>query len=247
MRIRASMLTTGAQFATVLFIFLTAAPHLTFAQKNATENRDKQRRAEQIADRFVERFQQTLDFGIVWKEFRLSDPSCTHRRNGSLSENDYAKLRLDAGIIEKLYIATMNLYYLHAVYELSLFRIDSKSEDVSTPAEIVAFAKRSKFLQNDDREPQSYEEVSELIGTYEQLARLYRKYMPKRAMKSAAWRANEKHLRSISGTGDVDVLDGDETLCIAKGNKIYRVDRGVFYFYVVDEGGKMKVAGLGID
>jgi len=233
--------------ATVLFISLTATPHVTFTQKNSTENTDKQRRAEQIADRFVERFQQTLDFGIVWKEFRLSDPSCTHRANGILGENDYAELRLTDEFIEKLYIATMNLYYLQAVYELSLIRINSQSEDAPAPAEIEIVLKRSKFFQNDDRKPQNHEEVSELIGTFDQLARLYRKYMPKQAMKSATWRANEKHLRSRSGMGYAGVLNGDETFCIAKGSNVYIVDRGIFYFYVVDEGGKMKVARLGID
>jgi hypothetical protein len=233
--------------ATVLFMSLTATPHFALAQKNSTENTDKQRQAEQIADRFVERFQQTLDFGIVWKEFRLSDPSCTHRANGILSENDYAKLRLNGDIIEKLYIATMNLYYLNAVYGLSLTRIDSQSFDASAPAEIEIIEKRSKFFQNDDRKPQSYEEVSELISTLDQLARLYRKYLPKEAMKSDAWRANEKSLQSRSGMGSVGVLNGDEMFCIAKGRNVYLVDRGIFYFYLVEEGGKMKVAGLGID
>lgn len=233
--------------ATVLFISLTAAPHATFAQKNANENTDKQRQAEKIADRFLDRFQQTLDFGSVWKEFRLSDPSCTQRANGVLSENDYAKLRLNGDIIEKLYIATMNLYFLQNVYELSRIRIDSKSDDAPAPPEIEVIEKGSKFFQNDDRTPQSHEEVRELIGTLDQLARLYRKYIPKEAMKSATWRANEKHLRSMNGMDDPRVLDGDETLCIAKGNKVYIVDRGIFYFYVVDERGKMKVAGLGID
>ena len=43
------------------------------------------------------------------------------------------------------------------------------------------------------------------------------------------------------------VLNGDETFCIAETTKVYRVDRGLFYFYVVEEGSKMKVAGFGID
>jgi hypothetical protein len=234
-------------FATVLFVSLTAAPHVAFTQKNSTDNTDTQRRAEQLADRFVERFQQTVDFGIVWKEFRMSDPSCTHRANGNLGDDDHAKLGLDGPIIEKLYIATMNLYYLKAVYELSLTRIDSQSDGPPTPAEIKAFAKRSKFFRNDDRKPQSYEEVNKLIRTFDQLARLYRRYIPKEAMKSAAWRANEKYLRRTSGMGDVGVLNGSETFCITDGSNVYIVDRGIFYFYIVDEGGKMRVAGLGID
>ena len=79
---------------TVMVISLTGIPHLTLAQK-VSPTQDRQRRAEQIADRFIERFQQTLSFGIVWKEFRLSDPSCTHRANGSLGENDYAKVETE--------------------------------------------------------------------------------------------------------------------------------------------------------
>jgi hypothetical protein len=233
--------------ATVLFISLIATSHVTFTQQNSTKNSDTQRRAEQLADRFVERFQQTLDFGIVWKEFRLSDPSCTHRANGILSENDYAKLRLNGAIIEKLYIATMNLYYLNAIYSLSLIRIDSRSGENLAPAEIEVIEKSSKFFQNGDRKPQSYKEVSELISTLDQLARLYRKYLPKEAMKSAAWRANEKNLHSSNGMASEVVLNGEETFCIATGRNVYLVDRGIFYFYIVDEGGKMKIAGLGID
>jgi hypothetical protein len=36
----------------------------------------------------------------------------------------------------------MNLYYLKAVYELSLTRIDSQTEDAFTPAEIEVIEKR---------------------------------------------------------------------------------------------------------
>src|SRR5690242_6909989 len=97
--------------ATALFISL-AIPYFTLAQNSSTESAEKQRRAAQLADRFVERFEQTLDFGIAWKAFRMSDPSCTHRANGNLTATDYAKLKLSSSVIEKLYIATMNLYYL---------------------------------------------------------------------------------------------------------------------------------------
>jgi len=231
-----------------LFISL-AIPYFSSGQNSSTESAEKQRRAAQLADQFVKRFEQTLDFGIAWKAFRLSDPSCTHRANGSLSADDYAKLKLSSTVIEKLYIATMNLYYLKAVYELSLVRIESESgsEDPPVPAEIKLVEKRSKFFQNDDRKPQTPEEVSELIDTIDRLARLYRKYLPKRAMKSAAWQANEKYLRSRSGMDHADVLSGNQTLCVPKGTNVYLVDRGIFYLYVVEEGDRMKVAGLGID
>ncbi len=111
----------------LLFIVVAANPYVTFAQKDSTEYA-KQRRAEQVADRFVKRFQATLDFGMTWKTFRLSDPSCTHRANGILDQSDYERLQLNRRTIEKLYIATMNYYYLMNVHDLSLARIGSQSD-----------------------------------------------------------------------------------------------------------------------
>jgi hypothetical protein len=232
----------------LLFIFVAANPHAMFAQKNSTEQ-TKQRRAGQVADQFVNRFRATLDFGIAWKAFRLLDPSCTHRANGILTESDYERLKLNSRTIERLYIATMNYYYLMNVHDLSLARIDSKSDsdDSSTPKEVKVILKRSKFFQNDDRTPQNAREVGELISTFDQLSALYRKDMPAGAMKSAAWQANQKSLMAKSGVDHEGTLNGDATFCVPEKQKVYIVDRGLFYFYVVEQGRKMKVAGLGID
>ncbi len=232
----------------VLLIFVAATPHVTFAQKGATEHA-KQRRAAQIADRFVNRFHTTLEFGMAWKAFRLSDPSCTHRANGMLSESDYERFKLSGRTIEKLYIATMNYYYLMNVHDLSLARIDSQSDsdDSLTPNEAKIILIRSRFFQNDDREPQNAREVGELISTLDQLSEVYRKHMPAGAMKSPALRANQNYLIGSSGMDHVGTLNGDATLCVPKKTKVYIVDRGLFYFYLVEEGRKMKVAGLGID
>lgn len=232
----------------LLFIFVAANPHVTFAQKDSTEHA-KQRRAEQVADRFVNRFRATLDFGMAWKAFRLSDPSCTHRANGILNQSDYERLKLSSRTIEKLYIATMNYYYLMAVYELSLVRIGSQSDsdDSLTPNEVNAILKKSKFFQNDERKLQNAREVGELISTLEQLSALYRKHLPAGAMRSPAWRANQKYLIASNGIDHEGALNGSETFCVPQKTKVYIVDRGLFYFYVVEEGRKMKVAGLGID
>jgi hypothetical protein len=208
-----------------------------------------QQRAGQVADRFVEQFRHTLDFGIAWRSFRMSDPSCTHRANGNLGQGDYDRLRLSSDTIEKLYVATMNLYYLKAVYDLSVARIDSQptSEEPPLPRKIEAVYEKSKFFQNDDRKPQSPEEISELIQTFDQLAQLYRQYLPKQAMRSPTWQANQKYLISRTGMDHSGILNGNPTFCVPEQTNVYIVDRGIFYFYIVEEGDKMRVAGLGID
>jgi len=130
----------------LLFIFVAANPHVMFAQKDSTEH--AKRRAGQVADRFVNRVRATLDFGMAWKAFRLSDPSCTHRANGILNEPDYERLKLSSRTIEKLYIATMNYYYLMSVHDLSLARIDSQSDsdDSLTPNEVKGYSEKIKVL-----------------------------------------------------------------------------------------------------
>jgi len=232
----------------ILFVFVAASPHAMFAQQNSTEQA-KQRRAGQVADRFVNRFRATLDFGMTWKAFRLSDPSCTHRANGILNQSDYERLKLNSRTIEKLYMATMNYYYLMNVHELSVARIGSQSDsdDSLTPNEVKVILKSSKFFQNDDPKLQNAREVRELISTFDQLSALYRKNMPAAAMKTPVWRANQKYLIAGSDMDYGGALNGDETFCIPEKTKVYIVDRGLFYFYVVEEGRKMKVAGLGID
>src|SRR6185369_10948822 len=130
----------------LLLIFVAANPQAMFARNNSSEHA-KQRRAGQVADRFVKRFRATLDFGMAWKAFRLSDASCTHRANGILDDSDYERLKLNSRTIEKLYMATMNYYYLMNVHELSLARIGSQSDsgDSLTSNEVKVILKRSKF------------------------------------------------------------------------------------------------------
>ena len=43
------------------------------------------------------------------------------------------------------------------------------------------------------------------------------------------------------------VQNGNATFCVPEKTRVYIVDRGLFYFYLVEEGRKMKVAGLGIE
>jgi hypothetical protein len=233
-----------------IFIFLLITnPCVTLTQKISSAGAQEKIRAAQVADRFIDVFRRTLDFGIAWKTFRLSDPSCTHRANGMLRESDYERLKLSGWTVERLYVAVMNYYYLMMVHELTLERLDSQSdsEKSKTPGRAELIQKRSKFFQNDDREPQNAKEVQELIGTLEQLAAEYRKRMPKGVMKSSAWRANQKYLIARTGMDYEDMLNGNETFCVPQRTRVYVIDRGIFYFYIVEERGKMRVAGLGIE
>ena len=66
-------------------------------------------------------------------------------------------------------------------------------------------------------------------------------------MRSAAWNANMKYFLSRGGITHLGTGTGHSDLCIPDGQKYFIVDRGLFYFYMIEENGRMKVAELAVD
>jgi hypothetical protein len=225
------------------------------AQEISPVDRVKLRKAERTADQFVERFRQTLDFGAVWKEFQVSDASCNYRLNGPWSTEDYERLKLSESLVERLYIAYMDCFYLSFAYRLGLARIEDDNDhelavEKLLPKEIRDAERKLELIEvgNEGRpRPQNATEVEAVVAKLQHLAGIWRKRMPRNAMRSAVWRANVKYLLSKEGIGHLGVYsDGHSNFCIPDGVKYYVVDRGLFYFYLIEEQGRMKVAGFGI-
>jgi hypothetical protein len=223
----------------------------------STADRANLRRAEALADSFVERFRRTLDFGTVWEEFRREDPRCAYETNGLFTPDSY-DFKLDESLLRRHYVSSMNFYYLKMANDLSTLRIDGNAEVVSekhyTPKRVLTAKRRAKWIRLDDydgnddqRKPQSVAELDEMLSEVDDIARLYRKQMPRDAMRSRAWRANNRYLTHRSGYVHAGVDDGSPCLCVPERTKVYIVDRGIFYFYIIEERGRMRVAGLGID
>ena len=235
----------------ILLAFAWSSPKLALAQDLSRADPEKLKQAEMVAERFVERFRQTLDFEAVWKEFQMSDPSCTYRANGFFSKADYRRLNFSDALIEKLYLSFMNFYYLKNAYALSVARMypgSNLSEEDVTPKEDLFAERKSKHLGKDEgyEKPQTTGEVEGLIAEFNRLAMIYRKHMPRNAMRSAAWRANINYFVNRGGIVHLDVSNGDTTFCVPDSVKVYPVDRGLFYIYLVEEMGQMRVAGLGL-
>ena len=224
---------------------------VALAQEMSLIDRQKLKQAERTADRFVERYRQTLDFGTVWKEFQVSDASCNYKLNGPWNEEDYERLKLNDVSIERLYVAYMNCFYLSFAYRLSVLHAtedadDERAAEKRLPNEI-RMAERKLLNIGGRTRPQNTKEVEEEVAELQQLARIWRKHMPHNVMRSVAWRANVKNALRREGIGHLGVGTGGEwTLCIPDGVKYYYVDRGLFYFYFVEEKGRMKVVRFGM-
>lgn len=226
----------------ILVAITLSLSYSVLSQDLTPEDRKRLELAEKSADRFVERFRQTLDFGTVWSEFHMSDISCTVRTIGFVS------LKFENELLERLYVAVMNYFYLKGVHDLTVSRGDSNlAGDAIEPKEIWLTERRSVYVKTNGKEPETARDVEQMIVELRRLARLYRKYMPRNAMRSAAWRVRNNDRMNRSSTTHPGVSAGDPNFCILETTKVYIVDRGLFYFYIIEEKGKMKIAGLAID
>ena len=231
----------------ILFGITLTMAQTAVAQGLSPLDQEKLKLGGAAADRFVERFQQTRDFGIVWKEFHMSDVSCTIKANGVFSKEDYERLKLEDELLERFYVAIMNYYYLKAVHDFYVVGPDLEfSEEALTPKEILRAEKKSTYVKTNGKEPGSAKEIEKMILELRRLARLYRKHTPPRAMSSPAWREKMAYLERKNVPASERIMNGDLNFCIPENVKVYIVERGIFYFYFVEEKGSMKVAGLGI-
>jgi hypothetical protein len=228
-------------------IFLSTAGAAS-AQVMSRTDQVKLMRARRTADRFVERFRLTLDFGKVWKEFQVSDPSCNYQANGFWDAEDQGRARFSSALLEEHYVAFANCLYLALAYRLNTLRAphDDDAAEKHLPKAIQAAEK--KWTQIYGGRPQDSSEAKVIISELRELANVWRKHMPAHRMRSRVWRANIRMIvNRDDGIAHLSVGEGGEwTLCIPRGAKYYIVDSGLFYFYFVEEKGRMKVARFGI-
>ena len=229
----------------VLLALLLGSSCCALAQEISAVDREKLRQAERTADRFVERYRQTLDFGTVWREFQVSDASCNYRLDGPWHAEEYARLRLNDSLVKRLYISYMNCVYLCFAYRISILRYD---RDVERRLHKEIRAAERKWENVGRPKPQDAKGVEEVVAELDQLARIWRRHLPHNVMRSAIWRANIKYLVSVDdGIGHLGVKRGGQwDLCIPDGVTYYFVDRGLFYFFFIEEKDRMKVVRFGL-
>lgn len=235
----------------LIITYLTLGPSLSVAQEIDPADREKLRQAERAADIFVERFQRTLDFGTVWKEFRSDKVGCRLTKSDlvtSITEEE--KVKIGTALLERAYVAEMNVYYLKVAHDLSILRLDSDDsndleEEQLTPKEILKAQKSSVYYGPNEKDPVTAKEIEDFVVELNRMAKLYRKYMPHNVMRSAAWRANYKYLTTRDRV-HLEVSSGRSDFCIPENVNYYIVDRGMFYLYLVEENGKMKIIDLAV-
>lgn len=218
-------------------------------QDVSPEDRAKLTQAQQTADAFVKEFRRTLNFDPVWRKFRAENFACRLIKSDLVTSiSDEEKQRLGIPLLETAYVALMNYFYLKGVHDLSAVRIDSgNSDEQITPRDILRIEQSNVYLKVNGKPPETARDIQQYIVELNRLSRLYRKHLPRNFMRSAAWNANMKYFLSRGGVTHLNVGRGRSDFCVPDGQKYFIVDRGLFYFYLIEENGRMKVVELAVD
>lgn len=223
------------------------------------EQKEKLRQAEEAANHFVRRWHETLDLNVLFEELYVADPD-RRQRNILLFCDVYLFLtgttrcrdvigKVDNDIMKRGFFSFWNLIYLEDEYDLAF--AESENNDPAMPAEIEKMNKereqmKEKYGNSGPRRGQVRQFILDVVNGYEKLNNLYRKHLPLESLASARYKQN--YQREYAQYDDSEILaDGLNKFAAKPGEVIYRVKRGEFDLFFVEEAGKFRVLTIGYE
>jgi hypothetical protein len=213
------------------------------SRENAAISLQQARRVEVAADRFIGRFRETLDFGVLFDEMFVAD-AIQRLRKASFFQNmnlsPQLVERLDDATLKRTYKAFMNYYYLKAVYDLGV------GKDESTPPEVAAVIKASKFSNlfsdegSGDATITTQEELEQFVTDLNDIAASYKNHLAQNVFDFPTYKASLKTL-NIEGRRVLRIKNGYEDFGVREGTKVYAVEQDIFIIFFVEENAELKV------
>jgi tetratricopeptide (TPR) repeat protein len=219
------------------------------------EEEEKRRQVEEAADRFIRRWHETLDLNVLFDEMYVSNPE-QRRRNVNLFYGVYQHVTasaygpavdktVDEKVMRAAFIAFWNRAYLNSEYRLSHFKAE---EEANYPPDIVKAETELRQIKLSQKR-MSLGPIMQFVAKVDQASSVYRRHLTPEKFKAPLYQENikkmaaevsesEKPFRIIKGFPEYGVKDDVE---------VYTLERGVFSFYFVREGGQLKVLTLGFE
>lgn len=209
----------------------------------------KQRRVEEAADRFIQRWHQTLDMNILFDELYVSNPK-QRQLNARMFYGVYKFLSASVGpavdrdvdetLMRDAFFAFWNLFYLSDEYQLAYQKPD--------PPEIEKQPMESRRTALDAKR-MSRRQVEQYIDKTRTFLPLYRKYLPPEVFKTQRYTDNLKRQEESRSEDEKPfrIAPGFPEFGVPNDVEVYYLRKGVFEFYFIEENGKLKVLTLGFE
>jgi hypothetical protein len=234
-----------------LFILLTLFSS-ALSQTPKKSNYEKIKQVGEAGDKFVERFRETLDFGIVFDEMssRKSQELLKKGRFnfGKLDRKFYEKQNCSAKL--KIFKAELNFIYVQFAFMATfLDERDKKKPDFYLPPGYHKLVKNFKFVDGfsefsssrDRPRIQNDKDLQIYLKELKTWTRFLKNHLPKNYYTRRLYKINLDNTVLIP---KVTVSKGDSQLEIPEGTFVFQVIRDMFCIDFIEEDGQMKILGF---
>jgi hypothetical protein len=212
-------------------ILLASSMLKTEAQTSSQQ--DKQRQAEEIGDRLIQRFYETLDFAPIFKEFFITDPGM-RRLEVELVFGQRLQFRdkIDQTAVERVYVSGWTFWHLMSA---NMF---TQGKDLRLPPELEEAYEA--LTGTDFRKFTSGKELDEQFNKkYDRLNNILRKNFTPEDFRSESYRTNVASIKEPEESADIPQMKRD--FYLGEDVKVYVVKRELFNYFLIEEKGALKV------
>lgn len=219
--------------ALLCVILLASSMYKTEARTSAQQ--EKQRQAEDIGDRLIQRFHETLDFDPIYKEFFVSDPKMRrlevelvfgHKLNSQFRD------KIDQNAVEMAYVSGWTFWHLISAYMFT------QGKDFQPPPEMGEAYEA--ITRTDVRKFTSGKELDEQFNKkYDRLNNILRKNLTPEAFRSESYRNNVASIKEPQETADIPQMKRD--FYLGEDVKVYVVKREFFNYFLIEEKGALRI------
>jgi len=224
--------------AALLIIFLGAGTAIAKPAQRQSRSAPMLDEAETAAQKIVERFHQTLDFGGIFAQQFVTEPRLRSRAV-SIDEEDKWK-QFDLPTRERIYVSMLTWLHLWSEYMLIQKENDEPPEIANLP--------EPRFFSGANP-PKTVSEVNAAILELENLSAVYRKYFSARVFQSAQYRESirkEAEYAKSHSHNVPRVEKGNAKFGIPETVPVYVVRPEAFDYYFIRENGTMKLFYINI-
>jgi hypothetical protein len=197
---------------------------------------EKQRQAEEIGDRLIQRFHETLDFAPIFKEFFVTDPGMRRLEVELVFGqrlNPQFRDKIDQVAVDRVYVSQWTFWHLVSAYMFT------QGEDLRLPPGWGEAYEALTGTKN-PRELTSVKELDEHFNEkYNRLNNILRKNLTPEAFRSESYRRNVASFKETQETADISQMKQD--FHMPEGIKVYVVKREFFNYFLIEEKDGLRV------
>ncbi len=205
----------------------------------------KLKQAEKFADRFVERWHETLDLKILFAEFFIRNPNYLQQNYHLFSKPENCK-KCTKEEIEQVFFAYFNACYLWAECSFAFNKRDFENPLEGMPVGVVrAFKIWNKSDEKLDEKLSDSEEFSLLTKKSNSFSQVMRKYLPASIFFSDAYKAGMMEEFQTTEIRAAKLHDtGRSLIDVDEDTPVYHIEIGIFEIDCIEENGQFKVLTL---